>query len=178
MLSEPTDLQPDDPAEPLIAALVEIERYVAKDGWDQPPRLFALVPTVELLAAAPDLADRLPVTAPDALSSIEQDDFPTGDDLAGVLAGITWPDTVSGCAISLERSFLPAELEAEIPTDPQAAASFVANHPSRQDVRVVAGVVRAGEQHSLVRLASAPDDLLSGTELVPGLGAALAATLN
>ena len=36
----------------LTAALLEIERHVTHGGWDQPARLFALVPTAELVAAA------------------------------------------------------------------------------------------------------------------------------
>ena len=38
----------------LVASLMEIERHVAGLGWDQPARLFALVPTVELIEARVD----------------------------------------------------------------------------------------------------------------------------
>ena len=41
----------------LVASLMEIERHVAGLGWDQPARLFALVPTVELIEAEPQLAE-------------------------------------------------------------------------------------------------------------------------
>ena len=40
----------------LRAAVVEAERHVAGFGWDQPPRLFALVRTLDLLAREPGLA--------------------------------------------------------------------------------------------------------------------------
>ena len=43
----------------LVAALLEVERHVGRLGWDQPARLFALVPTAELLAAEPSLAEHL-----------------------------------------------------------------------------------------------------------------------
>ena len=43
----------------LVASLMEIERHVAGLGWDQPARLFALVPTVELIEAEPQLAEHL-----------------------------------------------------------------------------------------------------------------------
>ena len=33
----------------LTTALIELERYVAGAGWDQAPRLFALVETADLL---------------------------------------------------------------------------------------------------------------------------------
>lgn len=167
-----------DANEALLASLIEIERYVSGAGWDQPVRLFALVPTAQLIASAPELADQLVVTAEDALSSIEQDDFPTGPDLAASLSRIAWPEQVAGVAIATERSFLPSDVENEIPTDPDAAATFVAEHPRREDVRVVVGVMRSGERSSLVRLASNPDELLTGDELVPGLADALAHTLE
>ncbi|GAA2178289.1 PPA1309 family protein [Brooklawnia cerclae] len=166
----------------LLAALVEIERFVGRSGWDQPARLFALAPTAELLEAQPSLADQLTVTAPDALSSIEQDDFnPSGADLMTALARLAWPGTVAGCALATERSFLPAELEPSVPDDPGLAAEFVANHPQRRDLRVVAGALRdsLGEPivHCVARLASNPEDLLVGADMVPALTQALALTL-
>ncbi|WP_425325630.1 PPA1309 family protein [Propioniciclava soli] len=165
----------------LIAALLEIERHVAHGGWDAPARLFALVPTAELLAAEPSLAGQLPRSddLPEgALSSVEQDGFHAGDDVVDALAHITWPPTVAGVALSLERTFLPASLEGELPDDPDAAATFVAAHPARQDIRVVVGVTRDGARHGLARLRSNPEELLGGAELVPGLVEPLAATLQ
>ena len=35
----------------LTAALIEVERHVGRAGWDQPARLFALVPTAEFILA-------------------------------------------------------------------------------------------------------------------------------
>lgn len=164
----------------LAAALLEIERHVTHGGWDQPARLFALVPTAELLAAEPSLAGQLP--RPDglpegALSSIEQDDFHTGEDLLEDLERIMWPDTVHGCALTVERLFVPPHVEATIPDDPEEAATFVAAHPERQDVRVVVGVTRDGSRYGVARLRNNPDDLLAADDLVPGLGDALARTL-
>ncbi|WP_300083372.1 PPA1309 family protein [Propioniciclava sp.] len=163
----------------LVAALAEIERHVAHAGWDTPARLFALVPTAELLAAERSLAGQLAApTAPDALSSIEQDGFHAGDDVVDALARISWPPTVFGAALVLERLFLPAGLEADLPDDPDAAAAAVAAHPARQDVRVVVGVTRDGAHHGLARLKSHPEDLLAAPDLVPGLADALAQTLH
>ncbi|HSK34135.1 MAG TPA: PPA1309 family protein, partial [Propionicimonas sp.] len=135
----------------LVAALVEVERYVGRSGWDQPARLFALVPTAELIAAEPALAEQL-TGATDGFSSIEQEDFRPGEDLAETLAGIAWPPTVAGCVLALERSFLPADAEPELPADPDAAALAVAAHPRRLDLRVVVGVTRAGTSHGLARV--------------------------
>lgn len=172
------DDQPEELPVALVAALAEIERHVGAQGWDQPARLFALVRTDELIRAEPSLAEHLQPGEPDALSSVEQEDFHGGDDLQSVLARIQWPASVAGCALSLERTFLPAGFEDEIPSDPDQAAQFVNNHASRQDVRVVVGVLRDGSQHGLARLVSAPDELLGGRELVPGLATALADTLR
>lgn len=165
----------------LVAALAEIERHVGQAGWDQPARLFALVPTAHLIAAEPSLASQLARPGgveSDALSSIEQDGFHAGEDILDALAQITWPLAVQGVAIALERLFLPATLEAELPTDADAAAAFVAKHPERQDVRVVVGVLRDEATYGLARLRSNPDELLAGAGLVPGLAAALGRTLS
>ena len=40
-------------AEPLEVAALETERHVASAGWDQNPRVFALVDTAALIAAEP-----------------------------------------------------------------------------------------------------------------------------
>ena len=168
--------------EALLAGLIEVERYVGVAGWDQPARLFALVPTTALLEAEPALADQLTVTGPDALSSIEQDGFHPGTDLMTALSQICWPPTVAGCALSTERSFLPAGAEQDIPANPELAAEFVAQHPQRQYLRVVAGAVRATDgailTHCVARVATNPDDLLVGADMVPALTHAVAWTLQ
>ncbi|WP_432557955.1 PPA1309 family protein [Granulicoccus sp. GXG6511] len=178
----------------LVAALVELEHHVGEAGWDQPARLFALVRTDELIAAEPELAAHLGLRSsaeghpPGALSSIEQDDFRSvgaGEGTAAsesalhqVLGRITWPDAVTGCALSLERTFLPAAFEADLPADPAEAERFVAEHPERQDLRLVVGVLRDGAAHCFARLVSNPEDLLSSPDLAPGVVSVLAATLD
>lgn len=164
----------------LLAALAEIERHVGHAGWDSVARLFALVPTQELLAAEPSLAAQLAHARPveGALSSIEQEGFAAGDDPLAALERIGWPDTVAGCAIAIERAFLPPEAETGLPDDPYQAAQWVANHPQRQDIRLVAGALRTGERHCIARVRSAPEELLGGPDLVPAVTAALAHTLD
>ena len=167
--------------DPLVRVCVDIERHVGGLGWDQPARLFALVPTRELLAAEPALAAALAEPSgpdADALSAVEQDDFHAGGDLLADLERVSRTDAVAGCALSVERVFVPASAEADIPDDPDDAAEFVARHPDRHDIRVVVAVTRAGGCHAVARLKSAPDELLSGAELVPGLARALARTLE
>lgn len=165
----------------LAAALLEIERYVGRHGWDQPARLFALVPTHELVAAEPSLADQLLAgrdVPEDALSSIEQEDFAHGDDPLEALVRLGWPSAVAGVALAMERALLEARHEGAIPADPGEAESFVANHPDRRDVRLVVGVLRDGSRHGVARLRDHPDELVGGQDLVPGLADALARTLD
>lgn len=164
--------------DPLAAALTEIDRFLGRDGWGLPARLFALVPTADLMAAESSLAGRLSAGSPDSLSSIEQEDFHAGDHIEATLAGIVWPEAVTGAAVSLERVFLPADEEAGIPEDPQAAAEYVASHPRRQDLRVVAGATRQGAHFAVARVLDHPDDLLGAEDLVPGLEAALLGTFD
>ena len=165
----------------LIAALMEIERHVGGVGWDQPARLFALVPTADLVAAEPQLAEHLTgglEPQPGQLSAIEQDGFAAGADLGEALARITWPEAVAGVALSLERFFLPGAADAELGGGGALAADRVRSSPERQEIRVVVGASRAGDSYGVARIRSHPDDLLSSTDLVPGLAAALARTLD
>ena len=60
------------------------------------------------------------------------------------LNGITWPETVHGCAALVERVVLPPDVEAQLPDEPARAASYAAEHPDRQEVRIVAAATRAG----------------------------------
>lgn len=165
-------------SEALVAALIEIEQHVGRLGWDQPARLFALVPTADLLAAEPSLRRETFSPEPGAFSAIEQEEFRPGEDLGETLAGIGWPDAVAGCALAVERAFLPAGAEEDLPPEPQAAALVVAAHPQRLDLRVVVGVTRTGERHGVARVKSSPEDLLGGEDLVPALASALAHTLD
>ncbi|RJK98093.1 PPA1309 family protein [Vallicoccus soli] len=183
--------QPADPRRPraaaapprLTRAVVELEQHVAAGGWDQPVRLFALVPTAELLAAQPDLADQLGGDAllldPGHLTPVEQE-VPAHDGLEELLAGIVWPPEVAGTAVAVERLVLPPDAEGALPDDPAAAAAFAAGHPGRQEVRLAVGVLRDGSRECAVRLRSADrdQDVRSGADLVPGLARALAATLE
>ena len=166
------------PEHALISALVEIEHHVGRAGWDQPARLFALVRTDALIRQEPSLSAHLKQGSDDSLSSIEQEDFVAGEDLLATLTGLQWPATVSGCAIALERTFLPAAYESELPENPDEQAEFVAHHPHREDVRVVVGALRDGGRHGVARLVSNPNELLGGTDLVPGLAEAVARTLQ
>jgi hypothetical protein len=156
------------PDSPLRRAALEVEAYVTAEGWDQAPRLFALVATADLIAREPALADQLS-SDPDSITPVEQELDPARE-LEDLLTEIVWPDAVIGCAAVIERLMLPPEAEETLPDDPEALVAAAAAHPDRREVRLVAAVTRDGRAHSAVR-AKQPDDaeLLEGPDLVPGL---------
>lgn len=170
----------------LADAVREIEQHVATAGWDAPVRVFALVSTARALAAEPQLEAALPadvvaVARADAghLTSIEQEDLPWAADLEDLLAQLSWPPTVDGAAVVVERVVLPTAAEESMPTEPEAALAYLMGHPERHDVRMAVGVLRSGEAWCAVRTrANDSDDAVAGgPDLVPGLVAAMAATL-
>jgi hypothetical protein len=163
--------------EPTIA---EIEAHIHIAGWDRSPTLFALVRAAQFVADDPDTAARLGVDQQDgdAITPIEQDDLPD-DPLDEILAGIAWPDSVAGCAVSQEIVILPPSAEATL-TEEQAAAQ-AADHPERREARLVVGVLRDGTSAALLRMRATEgeqDDLLTGPDLAPNLVAALLATFD
>jgi hypothetical protein len=175
-----------DPQSALTRALVETERHVADAGWDQPTRLFSLVKTKALLTREPGLRAQLdPATVrmaeadPDHLIAIEQEDLPPTSQLESLLAGLAWGPDVDGVALTVERIVVPPEAEQQLPTDPDQALDYLAQHPDRADVRLAVAVLRDGPQQCGVRQRQAPEpgQLSVGPELVPGLVAALRSTL-
>ncbi|MFI1828957.1 PPA1309 family protein [Streptomyces sp. NPDC020412] len=172
-------------ASPLTRAVLEIDDYAAKLGWDQPARLFALVDTAQLRTQEPSLAAQLGLDGDEEaapLTPIEQDEIPAGAPLDEFLATIAWPDAVAGCALTVERQMLPPSAEASVPQDLDEAglARWVAKHPDRQEVRMTVAVLRDGARESALRLREkdAATDVLTGSDLVPGLADALAATFE
>jgi hypothetical protein len=170
-----------DPA--LAAAVLEIESHISGDGWDQPARLYALVDTRALAAAEPALASLMGLddsSAEGSLTPIEQDQLSPDQPLETALQSISWPDEVVGCAAVVERLVLPPGADQDIPEDPASAEEFAREHPDRQEVRIVAGVTRAGATYCALRLRAHDDDqsVVGGAELVPGLLELLSATLE
>jgi hypothetical protein len=172
-------------ASPLTRAVLEIDEYASGLGWDQPARLFALVDTARLRAQEPALAAQLGLEdeqQTSGLTPIEQDEIPADQPLDEFLATIAWPDAVTGCALTVERLMLPPSAEAEVPQDLGEAelAKWVAGHPERQEVRMTVAVLRDGARESALRLREkdSPTEVLTGSDLVPGLAEALAATFE
>lgn len=176
---------PASPAKHLSALAREVEDFVATGGWDQPPQLFAVVPTAELVEREPDLAGQVDHGSP--LTPIAQDAL-QNEDLAEALAGIMWPEAVHGCALAQEIVILPPEAESALPTGDSTAESdamrrIAAEHPRRQEARLVAAVLRDGTTACVLRLRAEGtdgegDEIVEHPELAPNLTDALLATLR
>ncbi|MDV7222975.1 PPA1309 family protein [Streptomyces prunicolor] len=172
-------------ANPLTRAVLEIDEYAARLGWDQPARLFALVDTARLRAQEPGLAAQLGLQEESAtvgLTPIEQEEIPAGKPLDEFLGTIAWPDAVVGCALTVERLMLPPSAEASVPDglSEKKLTQWVAQHPDRQEVRMTVAVLRDGTRDSALRLREkdSPTEVLTGGALVPGLAEALSATFE
>lgn len=183
--TEPTPV-PAPAVAALAAAVQEIERHVSGGGWDGPVRVFALVGTARALESEPALEAQLEPTVVEAarrnphhLTSVEQEGLPESASLEELLAGLSWPETVDGAAVVVERVVLPPAAEEGMPEDADAALRYLMSHPDRQDVRLAVGVLRTGESWCAVRTRAddADTSVGGGPELVPGLVQAMAATL-
>ncbi|WP_046528846.1 PPA1309 family protein [Cellulomonas sp. FA1] len=183
---EPASSPEDRATRALADAVREIEHHVATAGWDAPVRVFALVRTQAALAAEPGLAEQLAPEVLEAaraddqhLTSVEQEGVPAAEDLERLLGGLSWPATVDGAAVTVERVVLPPGAEEDLPSDPDAALTALLAHPQRQDVRLAVGVLRGGPAWCAVRTRAhdADDAVGQGPDLVPGLVEAVRATL-
>ena len=171
----------------LTRAVVETERHVAAAGWDQSPRLFALVRTAALLRDEPGLAGTLDdatraLATADAghLTAVEQEGLAPTSSLESLLGRLAWPETVDGVAVAIERVVVPPDAERDMPDGEHEAMDWLAAHPAREDVRLVVGVLRGGERMCAIRQRSHDADTAVGVgpDLVPGLVSALQATLE
>ena len=160
--------------------VTELERHAAEVGWDQPAALYALVSTAELVAREPGLAEVL--TDASDLTPVEQEGIdPTNlAHLEAFLQQIAWPEEVAGVAAVVERLVLPPEAEGDVPEEPAAAAAYAAEHPDRQEVRIVAAATRDGEAWCTLRFRAYDEDdkVLAAPDLVPPLVGLLRATLD
>jgi hypothetical protein len=167
----------------LREAVREIEAHAAEAGWDQPARLYALVPTTDLLAREPALAAAMgldALTAAGSLTPVEQETLPPDSSLETMLPRLVWPADVVGCAAVVERLVLPPGADQTLPEEPIEAERYAAEHPDREEVRIVAGATRAGSTYCALRMRS-HDDALSVVEapdLVPALLELVLSTLD
>lgn len=145
-------------------AVVEVEQHVAREGWDQPVRLFAIVPTASVREGNPELS----LIPERDYASLEQETH--GRDIDVLLEGIEWHDDVVGAIVAVERYVVGGDSG---PTQAEGAAE-------RHDVRMVAGVLRGGGAAYAIRVRDhdSDDSVVIGPDLVPQLGEALLATLR
>lgn len=158
----------DDAASPdaLEQTVRDLEAHVSASGWDQPTRLFAVADTATLLASEPGLASQLSGgAAQHPFTTIEQDGFPQHQELDEMLRGIAWPPTVTGAAISTERTMVQPGL---------------GDAGSAHEVRITMAVLRDGSRCTAIRLREHDhaDSVIVGAELVSGLGDLLLYTLG
>lgn len=160
---------------------LDVERHVSQAGWDQSTRLFALVETADLLRREPQLAAQLGAGAdePGGLTPVEQEDLPHHSTLEELLGGLAWPPEVLGSAVSVERLMVPPDAERDMPRGEAQALQWLAEHPERQEVRIVVAVLRDGSRACALRMRAHDEEtsVLTGPDLVPALADGLAATL-
>jgi hypothetical protein len=158
---------PEETTHALSATVREIEAHAAESGWDRSASLYALVPTAELVVAESR-----------GFTPIDQE-LPADAVLEDALGQIMWPDGVVGCAAVVERLVLPPSADEHIPEDREAAASYAAEHPERQELRMVGAALRDGTTWCAYRFRSHddPSQVVTGPDLVPALLELLQATL-
>ncbi|GAB3487441.1 PPA1309 family protein [Nocardiopsis coralliicola] len=164
-------------------AVMDLERHAAEQGWDQAPRVYALVPTAELARAEPALASMLGLSAeadPAELTPVEQEPLPDGVPLEEALGSMAWPESVAGCALVMERIVIRGSDETLDPPRGADAAEWAGGRDDGEEIRLVAGVLREGGRHSALRMRAhdSEEQVLSGEDLVPALTSALALTLD
>lgn len=176
-----------DVLQSLRNAVLNIDKHVAKGGWDGPVRVFALVAAQRALLENPELAEELPADVPlgalndpNVLFSVEQEGLPESATLEELLAQLAWPEAVDGAAIVAERIVVPPSAEADLPKDQNEAYRMLATHPDREDVRMTVGVLRSGESWCAIRTKAhdSDDAVVESDDAIPGLIAALAATFE
>jgi hypothetical protein len=156
----------------------EVEDHVASGGWDQPTRLFALVPTAALIAASPELVAELGLSSELPLTSVEQE-IEDSLELEELLGTIAWPDDVQGAVVVLERIVLPPSAESGLPAENDSELIQAASdHPDRRDVRIVSAVLRSGENLNALRYRThdSAEQVAVAANLVGRLNESLAAT--
>jgi hypothetical protein len=75
---------------------------------------------------------------------------------------------------------VPPDAERDLPERPEAVVEALAAHPDRRDVRLLVAVLRDGPSICLLRQREHDSDeaVATGTDLAPGLVAALRATFE
>ncbi|PRQ11473.1 hypothetical protein C1Y63_06285 [Corynebacterium sp. 13CS0277] len=119
---------------------MDVVDFVHAEGWDQPPSLFALVPTalVEDVLDETQLDDA-PLTA--VVQQLPEQLQPGTEELGDYIQRIIWPRTIVGCVLAQEILFAPDE-----DTTPRAA-------------RLFSGVLATGQELTLVQVRPTEEEL-------------------
>ena len=149
----------------LAETVRELEQHVAQAGWDQPARLFAIVPTVDLATDHPELVSDQNAGQ---YMFVEQDAPLDNENLIGSLEQISWPAEITGAALAIERLI---SMQPDDEVDPEE------NSPT-QELRIVALVMREGTNINAIRQRSFDDitGVAVASDLVPALNKALLQT--
>lgn len=169
-------------SERLRSTVMELDRHAAEQGWDQPIRLYALVPTADLLQREPQLAAVLGVddsVDEDDLTPVEQEPLTSGSPIEELLGRIVWPEAVIGCALVMERLVVRGSDETLEPPR-EDAGEWAEGQEGKEEVRMIAGVLRDGSRYSALRMRSYDSEshVLSGEDLIPALTSALSLTFE
>nr|WP_255450346.1 PPA1309 family protein [Skermania sp. ID1734] len=156
----------------LARCVRDVAEFLNDEGWGQPPQLYALVPTEDLVAAEPSLLDELSDGA--VLTPIAQEALPSDIDggspaLDEFLATTSWPEAVAGCLLAQEIVVLPPDAEADLDdalgpllSDRDAADAAARDaahaHPGRRSARLFAAALRDGTTLSMLQLKPQDDD--------------------
>jgi hypothetical protein len=139
-----------DATNPLVLAVLEAESNRDRDGWGEPPQLYALVGKAAVIAAIPELDAEIREAPEDSLIPIKQEPLPPGESLE-VLASVHWPDDVTGCVLVTELVVLPPEAEGEEPPDPDKVEQWALDHSGSRPARLAVGVSRDGDYTCILR---------------------------
>ena len=149
----------------LAETVRELDQHVADAGWDQQARLFAIVPTADLVLDHPELISG---ENTGQFMFVEQDAPLDNENLIASLEQISWPAEILGAAIAIER-LISMQPDEEI--DPDEITKT-------QELRIIALVMRDGTNVNAIRQRTHDDvnDVAVSSDLVPALNAALLQT--
>ena len=111
----------------LNTAMMEAVEFVHAEGWDEPPTLFALVPSelvvdqLEELESADNHGSVPPLTL--VVQDLPESILPGSGELADYIARATWPQQVAGVILAQEIVFRDTA-EASAGGDPRQARLF------------------------------------------------------
>jgi len=153
----------------LTQVVLDVERHASAAGWDQPPHLFGVVSTEDLLAREPQLATELdPSALAGPLTPLDQGELPWYGSLEASLARVAWPPGVLGAVLVTEQVVAGGSTQGTLATGADGG----------EELRLVVAVMRDGDHMCAVRFRSADeeDSVLTGAEIAPGLSEQLGAT--